>query len=57
MPDDDHYLRRRYSSGSSHQRRTDRLVRRVTLAVAVPLLVVALISAYALFGLRIGRFW
>lgn len=46
-----HRLRQRYADGSPSQRRTDTLVRRVTVIVAVAAIALAVVSAVLLFGL------
>ena len=51
MSQDLHRLRERYETGSSRQERTDTLVRRVTIVVAIAAVVVVLVSAFLLFGL------
>jgi hypothetical protein len=51
MRQDGHRLRERYADGSPSQRRTDKLVRRITVIVAAAAIVLAVVSVLLLFGL------
>jgi hypothetical protein len=47
-----HQMRRRYQAESADQRRTDQLVHRVTVIVAIGAVGLVLVALYVLLGLR-----